>query len=84
MSSLQRRSAGGKPGRTSTPTKPAAPRVRFDAIPEPLPGLAQFVGWDYTFNPDKTNWGTGAKGAWDKPPLQVRTGRPASTTDPQT
>jgi hypothetical protein len=68
---------------TARPAQPAVPRalpVLVEAIPAELKAIDTWVVWRY-------KWKTPAKGKagkWDKPPLDARTGKPASSTDPKT
>src|SRR5262249_48112996 len=60
--------------------KPTALRVIPDVIAGALKGLPQWVVWAYV---DETDPETGEVD-WDKPPLDARTGRAASSTNPKT
>src|SRR4051794_2414311 len=55
-----------------TATKPVAPEVVVDAIPDELKALPRWVGWRYQLRGDK----------WQKPPVSCRSGQPADTTNP--
>jgi len=66
----------------STPTvpKPAPCPVQPENIPVAMKARHQWVCWRWT-------WKKATKkrtGKWDKPPIDARTGRPASSTDPDT
>ncbi|HJT76351.1 MAG TPA: PriCT-2 domain-containing protein, partial [Gemmataceae bacterium] len=56
------------------PPKPARMPVRAENIPASLRVLVRWVCWNWTWNGRK----------WDKPPLDPRTGKLASSTDPST
>ena len=58
------------------PPKPQALAVQPEHIPDPLKALPQLVTWRYTWLPDRQKW--------DKPPLNARTGKAASSTNPKT
>ncbi len=60
--------------------RPVALSVAVDAVPEQLRAVPHWVAWRYVWKPPKGE----AAGKWDKPPLDARTGRPASSTDPST
>lgn len=67
------------------PAKPKALPVNPEVIPAALRERPQWVVWRYTWNPKKKRKdGSGAKGDWDKPPYSARTGKLASSTDPDT
>jgi len=59
---------------TRASTRPNALPVLAETIPAELKELDQWVGWRYEKR----------RGKWTKPPLNVRTGTYASSTDPQT
>jgi putative DNA primase/helicase len=60
----------------SRPPKPTALPVIPDAIPSELTALPQWVVWRYTWLEDRQKW--------DKPPLRVRNGNEASSTNSTT
>jgi putative DNA primase/helicase len=62
------------------PTKPQTLPVQFDNIPLCLKQMHRFLGWRWTFNPNKS----GHHNGWDKPPINPKTGQLASSTDPET
>jgi hypothetical protein len=67
------------------PPRPVALRVIAEAIPAELRQRSQWVVWRYIWNPKKNRKdGSGAKGDWDKPPLDARALKAASSTDPST
>jgi len=60
--------------------KPAPCPVEPENIPGEMKARDQWVNWRWT-------WRNATKkraGKWDKPPIDARTGRPASSTDPET
>ena len=61
------------------PPRPQPPPVQAHNIPEELKSLPQWVVWRYTRKPDKKKPGGGK---WDKPPINARTNRNASSSDP--
>jgi hypothetical protein len=64
----------------SNTAKPETITVQLDNIPNAVKGEARFVGWKWTFNPNKGGHHQG----WDKPPLNPRTGQLASSTNSET
>jgi putative DNA primase/helicase len=64
------------PADLSRPSKPTAIQVIPDAIPSELTALPQWVVWRYFWLEDRQKW--------DKPPLRVRNGNEASTTNSAT
>jgi putative DNA primase/helicase len=58
------------------PPRPHALAVKPEHIPEQLKAFKQWVVWRYTWLEDRQKW--------DKPPLNARTGKPASSTNPKT
>jgi len=60
--------------------KPKALAVNTDLIPQALKDLPQFVVWRYVPEVDKETGDTD----WDKPPVNARTGRLASSTNRKT
>ena len=61
-------------------TKPKNLPVHLDHIPACLKSLPRWVGWKWTYNPNKM----GHHNGWDKPPLNPKTGQMASSTNPET
>jgi putative DNA primase/helicase len=61
------------PADLSRPPKPTALQVIHDAIPPELKALNQWVVWRYAWLEDRQKW--------DKPPLRVRNGNEASSTN---
>src|SRR5262245_50511864 len=65
--------------------KPTPLTVKPGNIPARLRRRSQWVVWPYVWNPKKKSKdGSGKIGDWDKPPHNARTGRLASSTDPNT
>jgi putative DNA primase/helicase len=64
-----------------TTCAPTALPVLVQNIPDELRQLPQWVGWRYV--EDGVDPKTGEVD-WDKPPVNIKTGRKASSTDPQT
>jgi primase-polymerase (primpol)-like protein len=58
------------------PTKPEALQVRSKPIPAELRERPHWVVWRYTWQQDEARW--------TKPLCDARTGRRASSTDPET
>jgi hypothetical protein len=63
------------------PPKPTVPAPVFNAIPDDLTQLAQWVLWRYDWKSDPKK---AEGGKWDKPPFNARTGGLASTTNAAT
>src|SRR5262249_55704500 len=63
-------------GKSGAPPRPQTPPVQPENIPAELKARDQWVCWRWT-------WKAG-KAKWDKPPLNARTGRKASSTDKNT
>jgi putative DNA primase/helicase len=59
-----------------TSPKPKALPINADAIPLQLVTYDQWVGWAFTWDTDRDEW--------TKVPINVRSGRRASSTDPAT
>lgn len=59
--------------------KPQTVQVQLEHIPNCLKTEPRWVGWRWTFNPDKPG---GHHHGWDKPLLSPKTGKLASSTDP--
>lgn len=70
---------GNHPYDTSS-QKPQALPVNPGAIPAELTALSQWVGWRWRWVPP----GNGKPGRWTKPPVNIRTGGDASSTNPAT
>jgi primase-polymerase (primpol)-like protein len=86
MSNLTDRGAGVNNGRRKTKAeieaaneKPTALPVIQAGIPDRLKAERRWVCWRFERRSDK-----GGKARWTKVPINPRTGRPASSTDPQT
>jgi putative DNA primase/helicase len=60
---------------TEAPTKPAPCSVQAENIPDPLKKMP-WVGWRWELNKNRDKW--------TKPPRNARTGKLASSTEPQT
>jgi hypothetical protein len=60
----------------SATSRPAALPVNPGNIPAKLKAIPQWVVWRYEWSDEKDKW--------DKPPMCVRTGKRASSTDPKT
>jgi hypothetical protein len=73
-------SSGTTPGTSAGDSRTAPVPVAAENVPECLRRLDRWVCWSWVWNPKKD----GGKGGWDKPPLDPRGGRPASSTDPGT
>jgi primase-polymerase (primpol)-like protein len=54
------------------PPRPVALKLHAENIPGELKAVAHWVIWRYTFQ----------RGKWQKPPIAIRTGRPADANDP--
>jgi putative DNA primase/helicase len=70
-------------GRNATKDKPPRPEalaVLPENIPDALKALPQWVVWDFVEDVDPE----AGESDWDKPPLDARTRRHASSTDPST
>ncbi len=63
----------------AAPSKPSPMEVIEENVPAALKVLKRWVGWSWLWNPTKHG-----VGGWDKPPLNVRTGRNASSTNDST
>jgi len=57
--------------KTDRSTRPKALPVIVDNIPQTLKNLPQWLGWRWEWKTDKED---GDKGAWTKPPVNLRTG----------
>ena len=65
----------------TTTSKPKTLSIQLENIPSCLRESSRWVGWRWTFNPEKPG---GHHGGWDKPLLNPKTGRLASSTNPET
>jgi primase-polymerase (primpol)-like protein len=63
------------------PAKPQTLPVQLERIPSCLKELPRWVGWRWTFNPDKPG---GHHNGWDKPLLNPTTGSNAKSDAPET
>jgi primase-polymerase (primpol)-like protein len=61
--------------------KPQTISVQLEQIPQTLESEVRFVGWRWAYNPDKQG---GHHHGWDKPLLNPKTGKLASSTNPET
>jgi hypothetical protein len=78
MTSLPTPLPKNNPGNGPAAKPPPMP-VLADNIPESLQELPRWLCWSWLWNPAKHSLG-----GFDKPPLNARTGRKASSTDPAT
>jgi len=87
VAACRNKSEGGKEdkGKDGLPVwyhslRPTPLPVLADSIPEWLKSAPRWVAWRYKWKPPENK----AVGKWDKPPLNAKTGKAASSTDPAT
>jgi primase-polymerase (primpol)-like protein len=66
---------------TQQRTKPQTLPVQLDRTPASIKEQNRYVGWRWTFNPEKPG---GHHHGWDKPMLNPRTGGNAQNNNPET
>jgi hypothetical protein len=76
---LHKHGASVNPKADEPPPKPDPMPVNAEAIPEALRWLPRWLGWRWEWNRKKH----GGRGGWDKPPLDIRTGRKTAAPDPR-